>query len=131
MDIKKNRLPAAPPHPTFPGLSEAETSDGSADEQAPRRRLRKDKRSPQQIVDAFWAGFSSDMPGKITRVLPNNYHAKSVLQRPDADEGCQNAVESYDEAARICKEKVQKIVKECRRLNSRYRGKMGRTLSTV
>ena len=28
---------------------------------------------------------------------------------------------SYEEAARICKEKVAKIVKECRRVNQKYR----------
>ena len=112
MDVKKNRQPDPP---------ESETSDDNADEQPPRRRLQKDKRSPQQIVDTFWAGFSASNLGKITKILPDNYHAKSVLQRPDADEGCHGAVESYEEAARICKEKVKKIVKECRRINQRYR----------
>lgn len=33
----------------------------------------------------------------------------------------ENAVASYEEAAKICKEKVEKIVKECRRVNQKYR----------
>jgi hypothetical protein len=33
----------------------------------------------------------------------------------------ENAVASYEEAANICKDKVAKIVKECRRVNQKYR----------
>lgn len=33
----------------------------------------------------------------------------------------ENAVASYEEAAAICKEKVAKIVRECRRVNQKYR----------
>ena len=33
----------------------------------------------------------------------------------------ENAVASYEEAAAICKDKVAKIVKECRRVNQKYR----------
>jgi len=30
-------------------------------------------------------------------------------------------VESYEEVSRICKQKVDKIVSECRRVNQKYR----------
>lgn len=85
------------------------------------RRAKKSKLPPQQVIDEFWASFNSRTPGRISTVLPNNYYAKSITQRPDADEWSHNAVESYKEAARICMDKVEKIVKECRRVNQKYR----------
>jgi hypothetical protein len=36
----------------------------------------------------------------------------------------QNATTSYDEAAASCKEKVDAIVRECRRLNQKYYDRM-------
>jgi len=84
----------------------------------PRPRPRK---PPQQVIDDFWSNFNSRFPGKITTVLPDKYYAKRLAQRPDADEGSHNAAESYEEASRICRQKVDKIVSECRRVNQKYR----------
>ncbi|KAK3678569.1 hypothetical protein LTR78_001867 [Recurvomyces mirabilis] len=81
----------------------------------------KPKKPPQAVIDDYWSSFDSKHPGKISTVLPNNYHAKKLAQRPDADEGSHNAVASYEEAAQICRQKVDKIVGECRRVNQKYR----------
>jgi len=43
-------------------------------------------------------------------------------ERSERDHGA-NPVSSYDEAARLCREKVEKIVKECRRVNQKYTDK--------
>ncbi|KAK5108431.1 hypothetical protein LTR62_008318 [Meristemomyces frigidus] len=79
------------------------------------------RKPPQAVIDEHWTSFDSKFPGKISTVLPNNYHAKKLAQRPDADEGTHNAVESFEEAAKICRQKVDKIVGECRRVNQKYR----------
>ena len=87
----------------------------------PRQRPPRDKKPPQQSINEHWAAFNSKFPGKITSVLPSSYHLNRLSHRPDADEGLHNAVESYAEAARICTEKVAKIVGECKRINQKYR----------
>jgi hypothetical protein len=79
------------------------------------------KKSPQAVVDDFWAAFNSKYPGKVSSILPDKYYAQRLAQRPDADEGSHNAVDSFEEAARICRQKVDKIVGECRRVNQKYR----------
>jgi hypothetical protein len=86
----------------------------------PRPRPRP-KKTPQAVVDDFWESFNSKYPGKVSSVLPDNYYAKRIAQRPDADEGSHNAVDSFEEAARICRQKVDKIVGECKRINQKYR----------
>jgi hypothetical protein len=55
-------------------------------------------------------------------ILPKNVYAKKAGEK--ARKGVikgENAITSYDEAAKICKDKVEKIVKECRRVNQKYR----------
>lgn len=55
-------------------------------------------------------------------MLPKNVHAKKAGD--NAPKGAikgENAVASYEETAKICKEKVEKIVNECRRVNQKYR----------
>ncbi|KAK5680094.1 hypothetical protein LTS10_008044 [Elasticomyces elasticus] len=104
-------------------------SDVNINKDAPFERPRmgppplrpRPKKFPQQIVDEFWSNFNSKFPGKITTVLPDKFYAKRIAQRPDADEGSHNAVDSYEEASKICRQKVDKIVGECRRLNQKYR----------
>lgn len=55
-------------------------------------------------------------------LLPKRSDAKKADEKKvpkGAIEG-ENAVSSYEEAAKRCKEKVAKIVKECRRINQKY-----------
>lgn len=113
--------------------------------QTPQNRKRRSKHPPQKTIDVFWARFTSKTPGKAYTILPDNFYAKrasayaslsttsSSLQTPAArfaphlpngqgfDEQAQNAVASYEEAREACIRKVEKIVKECYRLNQKYR----------
>ncbi|KAF9882424.1 calpain-like protein [Colletotrichum karsti] len=75
---------------------------------------------PQDIIDEFWAKFTTKTPGKATTVIPQNEYAEKVARRSAAATGV-NTQTSYDEAAAVCKTKVDKIVKECRRVNQKYR----------
>jgi len=58
-----------------------------------------------------------------TRIIPQNEYAERVAKRSAARVvgGGQSAKASYEEAAQHCRDKVAKIVKECRRVNQKYR----------
>jgi hypothetical protein len=54
-------------------------------------------------------------------LLPKNLYARKA--RENAPKGVvqgENAVSSYEAAAKLCSDKVAKIVKECRRVNQKY-----------
>lgn len=88
----------------------------------PRQRLRVKKQPPQKSIDQFWDKFTTKHPGKVFTILPDNLYAKrAAAYAPKGSIPGQNAVASYQEAADACKKKVSKIVKECRRLNQKYR----------
>ncbi|KAA8564893.1 hypothetical protein EYC84_010663 [Monilinia fructicola] len=78
--------------------------------------------SSQDTIDEFWAKFKSKTPGKASTVLPENPYTQKLGQKASklVTRG-KNAVASYEEAAALCKAKVAKIVKECRRVNQKYR----------
>ncbi|KAI0431158.1 hypothetical protein F5Y09DRAFT_330569 [Xylaria sp. FL1042] len=84
--------------------------------------LKKNKQqTPQQAIDEFWTKFTTKAPGKATTVIPSNEYAERAARRAKkAGEGTTTQA-SYDEAAAVCKAKVAKIVKECRRVNQKYR----------
>lgn len=114
---------------------------------APQPKRRRDPNlTPQKAIDQYWSSFTSKNPGKAYTILPDNFYAKraaahaglsitsSTLQTPAAhfapdsslskDESstlAQNAVASYEEAREACIKKVEKIVKECTRVNAKYR----------
>lgn len=63
------------------------------------------------------------IPPTATTVLPKNELAERLAKRKSAKEVGSGitAQASYDEAAAACKAKVDKIIKECRRVNQKYR----------
>ncbi|TGJ88705.1 hypothetical protein E0Z10_g18 [Xylaria hypoxylon] len=78
------------------------------------------QQTPQQAIDEFWTKFTTKAPGKATTVIPSNEYAERVARRSSKAVGTTTQA-SYDEAAAVCKAKVAKIVKECRRVNQKYR----------
>ncbi|PQE06950.1 Calpain family cysteine protease protein [Rutstroemia sp. NJR-2017a WRK4] len=89
----------------------------------PAAEVKKTKHmSPQDAIDEFWTKFNSKTPGKASTVLPKNLYTQKASEKANnkVKKG-QNAVASYEEAAAICRAKVAKIVKECRRVNQKYR----------
>ena len=91
----------------------------------PAKRPKMRKQQPQKDIEDFWNKFTTDHPGKIFTILPDNLYAKRAAahaahRRKDASP-VQNAQASYDEAVQACEEKVAKIVRECRRINQKYR----------
>jgi hypothetical protein len=55
-----------------------------------------------------------------TTVIPHNEYAERAARRSTKAVGTTTQA-SYEEAAAVCKAKVAKIVKECRRVNQKYR----------
>ena len=77
---------------------------------------------PQQNIDKFWKNFTTKHPGKPFTVLPDNLYAKRAAIRASRRSApSKNAIASYEQAAAICKAKVEKIVQDCRRLNQKYK----------
>ena len=99
-----------PPQPTGPGVPHG---SGTA--------KRKEK-SPQEGVDHFWSKFFTKTPGKVTSILSNSPHAQYAASRTPAGvvQG-QQAVKSYNEAYAECKRDVERTIRECRRVNQKYR----------
>ncbi|KAI1160782.1 hypothetical protein F5B18DRAFT_663622 [Nemania serpens] len=78
------------------------------------------EQTPQQVIDEFWAKFTTKAPGKATTVIPSNQYVERAARQSNRAAGTTTQA-SYEEAAAVCKAKVAKIVKECRRVNQKYR----------
>jgi hypothetical protein len=79
------------------------------------------KKSPQQILSEFWDSFHTKNPGKVTSIFPRALYAS--LLAPTESKGASstsNAQASYEIAARECREKVKRIVRECERTNQKF-----------
>jgi hypothetical protein len=88
---------------------------------APRAGSAK-QQTPQEAIDEFWSKFTTKTPGRATTVVPQNKLASRVA-RNNANAKCTSTTTqaSYDDAAAMCRAKVEKIIKECRRINKKYR----------
>lgn len=71
---------------------------------------------------AYRLQFTTKYPGKVHTILPSDIYAKSKASKNKKGiiRG-QRTIKSYDQAASECKNAVDKIAKECRRVNHRYR----------
>ena len=71
---------------------------------------------------AHTSQFTTKYPGKVHSILPADIYAKSKASKTiKGVVSGQRTVKSYDQAASECKHAVEKIAKECRRVNHRYR----------
>ena len=108
---------------------------------APAPAKKAKHKTPQAAIDEFWAKFDSKTPGIgmslyslapkasrqltyasiATTIIPENVLAKKARDKtPKGVVQAKNAAASYEEAVAICREKVEKIVQECRRVNQKY-----------
>ncbi|KIW90533.1 uncharacterized protein Z519_09180 [Cladophialophora bantiana CBS 173.52] len=89
----------------------------------PAKMRRKQRRQPpQETVSQFWDKLNPKHPGKVYTVLPNNpYARKKAAKTPHGTVCGQRAAKSYEEARAECERDVNRIIKECRRLNQKYR----------
>ena len=102
--------------------STATSSDSRSQHQEPEPRKKVKKQPPQKTVDQLWEAFTTKYPGKVHSILPNNVYAETKAAKvPKGVIHGEKAGKSYDEAAAECKFAVEKIAKECRRVNMKYR----------
>lgn len=80
----------------------------------------RSKVTPQHVIDKFWGRFTTKNPGKATTVIPSNTYIQAAAKRGNRVTASTTDA-SYEEAAATCRAKVEKIVKECRRINKKYR----------
>lgn len=103
-------------------MDEANQEDNTTDTNATSRPKKVKKRVPQANIDEFWSKFTTKYPGKIHTILPKDNYARSkAVKTPDGGAPSQSAGKSYEEASAECVAAVEKIAKECRRLNLKYR----------
>ncbi|KAK7908535.1 hypothetical protein PG985_015838 [Apiospora marii] len=88
------------------------------DAPGPKKRTKK---TPQELIAAFWGRFHSKHPGKVTSIFPRRLYSNVLPPaNPRGVHSARNAAESYEAAARECRQKVARIVRECRRTNEKY-----------
>ena len=95
----------------------------SKEEQKPNKEPPKPEVKPRQAnVDSFWASFYAKHPGTVYNVLPTeSFREKDTTQSTKSKGNGERAVISYEEAALACKQAVDKISKDCRSVNQKYR----------
>lgn len=79
-------------------------------------------KSPQADINNFWARFSTKRPSKVTSIFPRLLYASLLPEHPDPRgiASSRNAADSYEAAAKDCKDKVSRIVRECYRTNEKF-----------
>jgi hypothetical protein len=92
--------------------------NGPASGQPKRKPSRQ---PPQESIKQFWDKFNTKYPGKVFTILPDNPHARKKAAKTPKGAVQQRAAKSYEEARAECERNVRRIVKECRRVNQKYR----------
>lgn len=96
------------------------TSAPCATPDLPPKKVKKQE--PQKTVDQLWDAYTTKYPGKVHSILPQNVYAETkAAKSPKGIVRGKRAWSSYYEAAKECRYAVEKISKECRRVNMKYR----------
>jgi hypothetical protein len=97
-----------------PSAEAAEAAEKSASDTKPRK-------PPQETLNEFWDGLISKTPGKVFQIFPRSLYA-NLLPHIGAEGASshERASASYEAARDECKQKVDRIVKECHRTNEKF-----------
>ncbi|PGH14291.1 hypothetical protein AJ79_03113 [Helicocarpus griseus UAMH5409] len=75
---------------------------------------------PQKVVDRFWRNFNTKHPGRVFKALPRR-SGESRPPQPDSNIARgEAALDSYNRAKQECERAVDRIVKQCMRINQKY-----------
>lgn len=80
---------------------------------------RNDDAPPQKLVDTFWKSFNSKFPGRVLKALPQR-PGKTTPQLVSNIAHGEAAPDSYNHAKQECEHAVNRIVKQCLRINQKY-----------
>lgn len=86
-----------------------------------QRKRKPISQPPQESIKQFWDKFNTKYPGKVFKILPENARARKKAANPSKGAVQQRAAKSYEQARAECERNVQRIIKECRRVNQKYR----------
>ncbi|KAF3041876.1 hypothetical protein E8E12_003376 [Didymella heteroderae] len=77
--------------------------------------------APQEVINEFWKSLIAKKPGKVNTVFPPSLYANLLPppRNPGVAKG-QNAAESYEAAAKECRARVERIIRECQRTNEKF-----------
>lgn len=99
------------------GYAVAGPGSSRSNSRPPRARCQ----APQESVKQFWEQFNTKYPGKVYTVLPDNPYARTRAKHvPNGRIQGHEAVKSYEQAYQECEKSVDRIVKECERVNQKY-----------
>ncbi len=84
-------------------------------------KKKKKRQPPQETINKIWSRFSARKFSKATLILP--FAApKTDPSKPQSPKPNNLLVsEDYERAVQECRKRVKKLIKECRRVNMRYR----------
>ena len=108
-DNRNNRtVRPPPPAPPFSGKSKSK---------------KRKKLPPQETINKIWNRFSASKFSKATVILPFTPTPPDPSKVPPATPRPNNLLvsEDFERAVLECRSKVRKLIKECRRVNMRYR----------
>ena len=97
---------------------------------APKKKKKKRHEPPQETIDKIWSRFQASRFSKATKILPlaspsTKSSSSKLLHNttPPRPPPPQNLLvsEDFERAVLECRTKVQKLIKECKRVNMRYR----------
>lgn len=79
------------------------------------------KSAPQEVINDFWDNLITKKPGKVTKIFPPSLYTNLLPSpRKQGTTKGQNAAESYEAAAKDCRARVQRIIRECHRTNEKF-----------
>ncbi|KAF7543000.1 hypothetical protein G7Z17_g11100 [Cylindrodendrum hubeiense] len=81
--------------------------------------VKRNKQTPQEIIDEFWSNRLTNFAAATTVIPANNY--TDIVARKNKKIETKTTQASYEDAVAMCRAKVDKIVKECRRINIKFR----------
>lgn len=106
----RRRSPPAPEYPSQ-GLGAAPAAKEE------EKKKKKKKPPPQQGIDKIWELFSQKKFSKALAVLPFS----PVPPSSSGERANELLSAGYDRAVEECRQRVRKIIAECKRINTRYR----------
>jgi hypothetical protein len=104
-DDSRNKIRSRPPPPFI--------------SKSASKSRKKNKLPPQETIDEIWSRFSASKFSKATRILP----LATKTEPPTANPTPNNLLvsEDFERAVQECRSKVRKLIKECKRVNLRFR----------
>lgn len=90
----------------------------------PNQRPKKKKKilPPQEAINKTWSRFSAPSFSKATVILPPS-HSNVDKPKPEPQPEQKNVLvsEDFNKAVEECRKRVRKLIRECKRVNMRYR----------